>query len=209
MKFTILQKAYTKESKLSIPAEQTAAPSHFQQNPIPVESQKNNLLPPYIKHLRQCKLLICRTHGVCLTLKILSEHLENEHYMSVEKSRLIFRAARKLDVASTRSGITIPPAEAPPIAGLHVELGFMCTAKAGCPFLSPHEKSLNTHSSKHGNHHGRSACCQKVALQNLFPGMRPLYFVVNTSATPAGKIGEIVTACGAEFGPDGNYFRDQ
>lgn len=108
----------------------------------------------------------------------------------------------KLNVASTRSGITIPLAGAPPIAGLHVHLGFMCTAKAGRPFLSPHKKSLDKHLSKHGNHLSRSACCQKVAMQNLFPRMRPLYFVFNTSATPAGKVEESITAWGAEFGPE-------
>lgn len=188
MKFTLPHKAYTKQSKLPSQAEQ-----YSQQSRLVNESHECNQLPSYIKHLSQCRLLICRAHRFCLTLGNLSEHLELEHGMSVDQSRLAWRAALELDVAGTRSGITIPPAEAPPIAGLQVDLGFMCTVKPGCPFFSPRQESLSSHLSKHGNRNKRSACFQNVAMQNFFPGKRPLYFAVNTSATTSS------TAWGAGY----------
>lgn len=103
--------------------------------------------------------------------------------MSDEKSSLAFQAAWEFDVAPTRSGIILPPADAPPIPGLQLNLGFKCTVKECCPFLSPNKESLDNHFAKHGGRHKYSSHYRKVAMQNFFPGKRPLYFVVNTSAT--------------------------
>lgn len=150
-------------------------------------------LPPYLHYLGQCRLLTCRAHGICLTSTNLSEHLEQEHGMSHEESSLAFQAAWVFDVAPTRSGIILPPADDPPIAGLQLMLGFKCTVQESCPFLSPHKGSLHNHFAKHGDRYKHSSQYRRVAMQNFFPGKRPLYFVVNTSATP----GESSTAWAA------------
>lgn len=128
-----------------------------------------------------------------MTRNNLSEHLKQDHGMSYEKSGLAFEAAWEFDVAPTRSGIILPPADAPPIPRLQVQLGFKCTVEECCPFLSPNKESLDNHFAKHGGRHKHSSDYRKVAMQNLFPGRRPLYFVVNTSATP----GESSTAWAA------------
>lgn len=113
--------------------------------------------------------------------------------MSYEKSSLALQAAWEFDVAPTRSGIILPSADAPPIPGLELKLGFKCTVKDCCPFLSPRKESLDNHFAKHGFRHKHSSHYRKVAMQNLFPGKRPFYIVVNTSATP----GESSTALAA------------
>lgn len=188
MKLTILRGAYTKESQLPNHVEQTAVSSNTVYNPLPNQSPENNL-PPYITFLSPCKLLICRVHGICLTRKDLSDHLKQEHDMSKEQTKQALKVACELNVDSSRIRIKPPSPEAPPIQGLEVQLGYMC-AKMGCQFLSPQPPSLWSHLSKHGIHRedeAHGALYHNVAIRNLFPGKRPLYFVVNPSAAP-GKV---------------------
>lgn len=184
MKLTLLQNAYTNESQLPSQVKRAAVSPKTLHSPLPDKSQEKNL-PPYVKSLSQCKLLICRVHSICLTLKDLTKHLTQEHGMSEEKASQVFRAACELTVVGTRSGIKIPPPEAPPIQGLDVLLGYRCTCRIGCGVLSPRRESLQIHLSKHGIHRKRphGALYKEVSMQNFFTGRRPLYFVVNTSAT--------------------------
>lgn len=184
MKLAILRNAYTKESQLPKPSGRTAVSPKTLLSPLPNKSQGKNP-PPYVKSLSQCKFLICRVLGICLTLKDLAKHLTQEHGMSEEKASQAFRAACDLNVVGTRSRIRIPPPQTPPIQGLNVLSGYRCTCRIGCGFLSPRRESLQSHLFKHGIHckgaHG--ALYKEVAMQNFSTGRRPLYFIVNTSAT--------------------------
>lgn len=187
MKLALLQMAYTKESQLP---RQGEVPPNTLYNSQPDKSHEDHL-PPYIKRLDQSNLLICRVHDICLTRKGLSDHLLEAHSMSEEKSRQAFRAAWELHVAGTRSEIIFPPPEAPPIQGLKVQPGYMCTAETGCPFLSPQKDSLYSHLSRHGIHRkdeANGALYNNVSIQNLFPGKRPLYIIVN--GTPENLEGD-------------------
>lgn len=161
-------------------AESKAVSSHSRQDQVPDQSHVR--LPPYIRHISECRLLICRVHDVCLTRKSLLEHLEQEHDMSAENSSQAYQAALEFDVAPNRTGIRIPAPDAPPIPGLQWLLGFQCTVTECCPFLSPYRESLENHFAKHGGRRKYSSHYRKVAMQNFFPGKRPFYFVVNTSA---------------------------
>lgn len=104
-------------------------------------------------------------------------------------------------MVGTRSGIKIPPPEAPPIQRLDVLLGYRCTCRIDCGFLSPRRESLQNHLSKQGIHRkgAHGALYKEVAMQNFSTGRRPLYFIVNTSATRE-KVEEGSNAGKANFG---------
>lgn len=158
--------------------EPTSISSHFQQDPVPDQSHVG--LPREIEYLSHYRLLICRVHTVCLTRNDLLEHLEQEHSMSKEQSSLAFQAALEFDVVITRSGIETPSELPPPVPGLPLKLGYMYTANDDC-FFSPHKDVLDIHFAMYGSRHKHSSYYHNVVMQNLFPGQRPLYFMVSTS----------------------------
>lgn len=137
---------------------------------------------------------LLNTQGSSETPDTRTRHVRRESNQS-------FRAACDLNVVGTRSGIRIPPPQTPPIQGLNVLSGYRCTCRIGCGILSPRRESLQSHLSKHGIHckgaHG--ALYKEVTMQNFSTGRRPLYFIVNTSATRE-KVEEGSTAGKAKFG---------
>lgn len=148
-------------------------------------------LPDFFEFLPACKVVVCKTHGLCLRRPHIGPHLRSKHYTTEKAYDDVIQAMSDLDVAFLMNEVCLPVAGGAPIKGLPILDGFECCATQECPFLTVQVGGLGAHMSKH--HMGlepfkRTVKYQnKVKLQRFFPESNFTgYFIVDPESSMPG-----------------------
>ena len=145
-------------------------------------------LPEYLEYLSACKVILCKTHGLCLRQPEVGHHLDTKHNITRNARNAVIQAMTDLDIAVKMVDVCLPVAGSAPIQGLPILDGFECCATKECPYLSAKPKGFKFHLITYHNEieafKKNIEYHNKVMLQNFFPSSSmPGYFIVNPESS--------------------------
>lgn len=148
-------------------------------------------LPDFFEFLPACKVILCKTHGLCLRQPQVGPHLLSKHNITDKAYDDVVQAMSDLEIAVKLEDVCLPVAGSVPIKGLPILDGFECCATKECPYLTVYVGGLRPHLSRH--HNGVEAFKKKVGYQNkvklqrFFPGSNFTgYFIVDPDCSMLG-----------------------
>lgn len=149
------------------------------------------LLPDFFEFLPACKVILYKTHSLCLRRPQVVHHLRPKHRITEKAYNNVVQAMSGLEIAIKVGDVCLPIAGSVPIKGLPILDGFECCATKECPYLNVHVNGLGPHLSRH--HHGvegfkkKVGYHNKVKLQRFFPDSNLTgYFIVDPECSTPG-----------------------
>lgn len=148
-------------------------------------------LPDFLEFLPACKVILCKTHGLCLRQPQVGPHLRSEHCITEKAYDDAVQAMSGLEIAVKMEDVYLPVAGSVPIKGLPIVDGFECCATKECAYLTIYAGGLQPHLIRH--HNGVEAFKKKlgyhnkVKLQRFFPHSNYTgYFIVDPECSMPG-----------------------
>lgn len=149
-------------------------------------------LPSFLEFLPECKVILCKTHGLCLRQPQVGPHLQSKHQITEKDYDDVIQAMSDLEIAVKTGDVCLPAAGSLPIDGLPILDGFECCATKECPYLTANPNGLQPHLSRH--HSGiekikkKVGYHNKVKLQRFFPDSNFAgYFIVDPECSMPGS----------------------
>lgn len=148
-------------------------------------------LPDFLQFLPACKVILCKTHELCLRQPQVGPHLRFKHNITEKAYDDVVQAMDDLEIAVKMEDVCLPVAGSVPIKGLPVVDGFECCATKECPYLTVYASGLRLHLNRH--HNGvkdfkkKVGYHNKVKLQRFFPDSNFTgYFIVDPECSMPG-----------------------
>jgi hypothetical protein len=147
----------------------------------PSSLTSESVLPPFLRLLPACRLLLCTSCDNCYTRGNFASHLSRVHKIRRRQKGIIVEYLLKQDLVHRHEDGVLPNNGELPIPGLSIHPGHQC---CDCGLLTKNDDKIRRHCSKQ-QHSSR-----QVQLQTLFTRKEHVrYFVVMAYAVGAGVHG--------------------